>query len=394
MSARKHLLTFLFILLAKKEFFEVLKANQYSWFRYFKISIFYLIAIFAHPMPILWPLWAMLYYYSEKKNLKDPGLKWLLVLVVLGFIFGVLNIHYFNHAYEMGLGARKYSEMNSMGDRFLAFGRYFIQWIFPTVFASFYSPGSILNMVGIPLFGLFIYLSYKLVGRLKAMLVFLLYIMGLVPVTWNMTVIFVSETYFLLSSFMLFILLANKRLVPYFEIKIVQWSAVFLVLLLSVKSFYEAKLFSNYRLYTETSYYREPNCINLQYYATEEFADGNVEKGAELGETLIKEKCFWGNRLNADNLRLLFFRTLVFSKAQRVVEREQEIKKYYYKGLYFKLGFSVFKLRNGKSEDAFNTIHEIFEEKKDLILPANDVFVKYVKDFCAQNPHELCRHFK
>lgn len=150
-SARKHTLALIFLLLSLIDF---IKHKQIT-----KRSIaYYVLSILSHQIFILFPIWIFL--YSKIKNMNIEYKKFFIMSFFgVGVLFvGVLKTFYL----EMGNVTYRYFHWSENISRYvLSVGRSVTQVVFPLSISSDYFQGSVLNLVGIPILILGLYLLYK-----------------------------------------------------------------------------------------------------------------------------------------------------------------------------------------------------------------------------------------
>ena len=386
-SARKHLLSFLFILIATDAFVQILKWGATRKLN-LKMIIFFLASLLSQPISLFWSVWAFIAHYCKSKNFAKSFM-FCVPIFSISFIVGLLNVYYYEYIFSPALGVSKYADSNDFADRLLALGRYFVQIVLPISYASFYFIGSTLNLAGIVFLVLGIFFSYKLFSLESNIKGWSLFFLGLFPVVCNMTNVFISDTYVLLASFSIFMLIAENSLL------LEKYKSIFLpVLMLSIpfvfRAHVEASLFTDTSLYFKTSYLREPDCINLQFYVQDLFEQGNTTEGAKLGDQMILRQCHWASAENIQNIDLLFAKILVFSNSENVKERENELVKLENKGLYYKIAHAAFLVHQGNRQQGFEELQAAFNEKYDLKLPEQDVFRKFFNQECHLKYEPIC----
>jgi hypothetical protein len=150
-SARKHMLALIFILLSLLEYVKQKKVT-------IKSIIYYLLSILTHQIFILLPLWILI--HAKIKNIKIELGKFL-IMSFLGatvLFLGILKTFYL----EMGNVTYKYFHWFENISRYvLSVGRSVTQILFPISISTDYFQGSILNLVGIPILIFSLFLLYK-----------------------------------------------------------------------------------------------------------------------------------------------------------------------------------------------------------------------------------------
>ncbi|MBF0301003.1 MAG: hypothetical protein HQK51_20005 [Oligoflexia bacterium] len=217
-TARKHLLSTLFILLASYFLIRVVNNEKNKVCRsskkyLFSICIFYLLSCFSQPINILWPLWAFAFVIHQHNYSLDKLLnkRWIVTsLILLGILVtcAMLNNFYYTKVYVGQSEIAKYvSEAdNQISYRLLSIGRSYWQtlvpfWSTPT---SYY-PGSIQNILGIVLIVIVVWGVYK--NRNRSLFIWLLFsVLPILVTTINLTNIFGSDTYILNTGIGMYII--------------------------------------------------------------------------------------------------------------------------------------------------------------------------------------------
>lgn len=190
-SARKHILALVFILLA---LIDVLKKKDIT----LKSILYYFLSILSHQIFILLPCWFWIYFAIKKNRIGLIKLAVMSVLGVLVLFVGVLKTFYL----EMGNVTYKYFHWTENISRYvLSIGRSLIQIIFPYSISTDYYQGSILNLIGIPLLILGLFALYKGKNRQNAILWMLLAFLSHVLTC----ITFINDTYLYLPLICLLI---------------------------------------------------------------------------------------------------------------------------------------------------------------------------------------------
>ncbi|MBF0359964.1 MAG: hypothetical protein HQK49_03090 [Oligoflexia bacterium] len=217
-TARKHLLSTIFILLATY-FLIVSTINKNEREdgpdnkHLFLIVLFYFLSCFSQPINILWPIWGLVFIFYKHNYTYRLLLhkRWIITfsfLAITLFSCAILNIFYYTKIYIHQTAISKYISTadDQISYKILSFGRYFWQvlvpfWSTPT---SYY-PGSILNIFGIILTVIVFWGIYKTKNRL--LIIWCLFsILPILVVTINLTNIFGSDTYILNTGIGMYII--------------------------------------------------------------------------------------------------------------------------------------------------------------------------------------------
>jgi hypothetical protein len=170
-SARKHLLALLFLLLAT------------TWeARPRRAALLYTCSLLAQPIGVLWPLW--MWMRGQRKTAAWCG-------AVAGIV-GAFNLYYYETAY-LALAERGKWADAPWGAGVLALGRYSFNMVCPGWLATTYNPGSWQNLGGLILLGAAVLWTVR--RQREAGLWWAAWALGLAPVTLRPTNIFASDTY-------------------------------------------------------------------------------------------------------------------------------------------------------------------------------------------------------
>lgn len=294
-SARKHLLSALFILAATRVVvtYDANRRAEPSGKTSAALALLFLLSCASHPLHLLWPIWAYAYLVVAKPKYRPP-LRVFLLLLPCFAIAGICA--WINHAYYSGTylvhsgGAPKVIDsVDSAGASLLALGRYLFQMLFPFRLATSYYPGSYPNLIGlglIPILGLSI---YKGIGDSKPARLWILF--GCLPlsiVTLRMTNIFVSDTYLIIPLIAALMLLMSIRVAPRKKGKAPIPSlarqlivcAVFFTFL--IQSYFQAQTWSSDLSLWEQAYRVEPSPTSACGYATQLISKGMVQEATGM----------------------------------------------------------------------------------------------------------------
>jgi len=194
LSARKHLLSFMFILICTNLIIKTVSLKKqnpanspiYFWF----IPFVFCLSVLSHPINVFWPLWAIAYLYFNKKYFKsqNPMILWstsiLLVMLALVWInnYYYENI-YFNFSLTQAISTTSFLTLSKLGTSFLAIGHHFFHTIFP-FFPSYanQNPGDIRNLFGLFILPIFIFITLKTLAPKKTIPWLVYFVICLGPV--------------------------------------------------------------------------------------------------------------------------------------------------------------------------------------------------------------------
>jgi hypothetical protein len=202
-SARKHLLAFLFILLASWELVRDEKPRKRVEVHWRALG-WYGLALLCQPIQVLWPLWALARAaLIEKGPRQRIFYRTALVALVPLALAAAVNVAYYSGLYVKHTTVAKFVPLSRSGVAvpLLAIGRYVANLLYPLRLAPVYEPASMLGIAGL------LALPILLLGvrKLKSSrLIASWLIFGALPilvVTARMTQVFVSDTYALSAGF-------------------------------------------------------------------------------------------------------------------------------------------------------------------------------------------------
>ena len=323
-SARKHLLSTLFILLAQYTFLKN-KDLRFSLKNIIFISFFYILSILSQPINVLWVLFSWVYLYYQKKIQHNKLI--LSVLTTISILGLAINLYYYSGPYvNWSMQEGKYSESSSLGSSFLAFGRYFYLTLFPFDASPVsHFQGSWQNLVGLFLLVLFSYIVYK--NRKSNVLLicyFSYFFIPLIPVTAKITRIFCSDTYLLNACLgiyiVLFLILKN-----YLSKKVLSLLSLY-VLAVFIYNLSYIKLFTDAKNIWEFSYLKEPNTIAIAALASASISERNHINAEKLIDELyeLDPKHKYIEKLKIDNIYLDSKLTHA-EKAEQILKIESKV---------------------------------------------------------------------
>ncbi len=290
-SARKHLLSALFIVAATYLVVDEARgATTRGALRLSSvigISALYFLSCFSQPINVLWPAFGVVYLMGHGvRLLRDwRGIALVFSLAAIGASCAYLNQRYYTGIYlAQSGGVAKYvdSAQSDLGIRLLAFGRYFLQIIFPAwPCVSNPYPGSLRNIAGLlsfPVFGLFL----KKYGNRECGYWLFYFLLALAPVLLRMTNVFESDTYLLNASLGILIALVSLR--PSLSVVPKPAMAAFglVLLLFFAKSFELSRAWGSDLLLWENSYRTEATPMNATKYGLYLLGDGQSEAALAL----------------------------------------------------------------------------------------------------------------
>ena len=287
-SARKHLLSAFFILIATHKVVESKTKNEnLSFLHQWKIALAYLASCFSQPINILWPLF---FLYSFKNELKKYRIL-ITSILGIGFITGIINLFYYSKIYPLILNIPKFAASNDehFSLKILGFSRSLFQifipvWATPTP----YYQGSPQNILGIVFLTFTIWVFIKTKDFfIRSFLIFSL--LPLVVIFTQSTNIFGSDTYLIIPGIGFFIIVSsflNKKKI----ISNKSLSIIFLPYLVSC--IFSCRVISLSNLNVKDLFYRayqiEPTPFNLRTLLRETFRAKDYKNSKTYAIQLIQ----------------------------------------------------------------------------------------------------------
>jgi hypothetical protein len=393
--ARKHVLSFMFIMLSTEYFLKMVQ-DKFENKNLVLMSTFYFLSVFSQPITLLWPFWTILYVLIIKpESLK----KWALLISPSLVIFSVCT--YFNYLYYKNSNVFRFyyesktADALNIADKILGFGHYVYQLVLPYWPATSYQLGHWSVLAGIFLFGAFIFLFLGLKqNRSFLLLWFGFTLFPLAVVLTNAHVL--SDNYLLAPSFGCFILLLSllnrdKRIKTFF------FTFLFLPLL-AFWSFYtnqETKLWTDPIAFSKIrNFGRRPNCDSAVNLARKSYSLlGTLPKEAK--KYLESYECLNLNvpvaAIAISNIYLqtfiLYYETdIAFSQR---VEALKKLSKIYY---YSKLVLAVLYIENQNENEGIELVEEVYRDY-DKIKWSNYydlIMAKKLAPYCKGIGHVNC----
>ncbi len=385
--ARKHLLATMFIMFF---IYNLEKNNK------LKDIVFFSLSLLSHPIFLFTPIWVVI------KDKLDQELKFSTIVLKRYYLFlvsltiGTANIIYYNKVFFGILQYEKYSLDNSIGERILAISRYFYQILVPIHYSSFYSHSSIENALGIPIAVLFVFLSYKLLAKDNFIKYLSLFFIALLPVTINMTNIFINDTYAILPTISLILIIAHilgKDLQKYKKQK-----SIFLVLVLlffTYQSQKEMKYFTQGKyVYLKNSYEKEQNCQNLYYLSSELMQDfKKLKEGLKLTKKVFDTNCKWFNAHNSYAYIALQVKFLALYDKVNLDRALVTINEYSKIAPYLKLAKVIIHFKREESHKAIATLNEILSIKNIGFIDVSDPLIVHLQNICKERSEKECKSY-
>lgn len=396
--ARKHLLSYFFILAATFYFIIWVNDLEKRWKYLFISTVLYFFSLLSQPITLLWPVWCLIYLSLisiHKLRWSYIAVRFLpLIIIMLGA--AIANYYYYTNIYISIGGVSKFASSDFLGLKILSIGRSFVQLFLPIFFAASYFKGSWLNIIGIPLLVLFLFISYKFIGIKKTIVWAILG--GIAPfiVLGRMTNVFLSDTYLLLPSlsyFLIILLIVNPLdLKKHFKIVVVSSLTIFSFLV--IKSKLEVNLWTSSKKFWQVSYQREPSCINMINYGLILFTEGDIDKGLIISKKIIKNKCVIMAKNTSFNLGQLkiFALNLLYSKEISFEQKLKLLAPFEKASVYISLIIAAIYLQDNQIDKALILASEIFRDPNvKLNNTSKDPVIKIFSSYCQNNTSNECR---
>ena len=275
-SARKHLLSTLFILMAtylsSKETYK-----KHSW----AICFFYICAILSHPINVLWPIWFIVFMLIRKGSLSKKELFLPIVLISLLTVFVYINHRYYTSIYLISSnGIPKLLPMSFdefMATTILRFSRSFSQIFMPLSVSPIYYIGNWKTLLGIPFLVILPWFFWKSLNR-NQLIWPLFIILPLLVVYSKNTNIFISDTYLLIPF--VGIIITTGLILERFRPSLKKFNVIIMVLscYFAFKSFHYAKAWESHVKLWEYTYRTEKSPHTLLEYGINQYVGKNFRE--------------------------------------------------------------------------------------------------------------------
>ena len=278
---RKHILAYLFILLATEAFLK--KRNL------FLFTIFYFLSIFSQPITLPWPIWATLYLILNREKISaQVRLIPAYVIMIVGIIF-----NYKYYAYSVVFKTYYESKTENpleVADKFLALGHYIYQLVLPYWSATAYQLGHHSVWIGILIFTFIILALLRTkIDRRWLMIWGSFFFFPLAVVLTNPHIL--SDNYLLTSSFAFFVILIKVIEPKLNDLKYGSWIFGILLGCWGIKTYLEARLWTDPILYAkERNFERRPNCDSAINLARKSYLV-NKKLYPEVSDFLVTQNC-------------------------------------------------------------------------------------------------------
>ena len=287
--ARKHILAFLFILIAtnawiSKEDGKNGKSAIYS-------SVFYLLSVLSQPITLLWPVWAIAYdFLSLRSHRIKRGLFLIPAFAIL------LTVTYFNFQYYQTsplfakLYGTKTDELFEISDKVLALGHYLYQMTAPYLLSYSYTLGHWSTLAGLGVLGILSLLLIKFNSGIRYISIWALYsLLPLAVVISKSRTLY--DTYLLVPTVgLLFLLLGIKEKLPSIpSLKLFFYGGMIIVWFGLTN--YESSGWMNEVELTKRSFERRPSCLTSFQYLRMSYENNSLPTSPDAKRYLYNYKC-------------------------------------------------------------------------------------------------------
>ncbi len=294
-SARKHLLAFLLILLAIKSILAAKRKDQYSL--WISGAIFYALSLLAQPINLLFAFWAMGMFWSSQYLPKIRG-KQLLgtgVYIVVFLSLLVLNYSHYQTTYEANPLRKDILRVDLWPDLasvLLHLGRYCFNLLFPFELATLYSLSVGKSLVGLLGYLLIAILAWKQLGKKVTLTWLSLGLLSLGLVIARIPVTLASDTYILSFATTLWILislLVAPRIERASKKEMIGLAAFIFVL--GAFTARESFVWRSDLTVWQSTYNRQPTCISSLNYGLQLFGVDRVEEARQVTRDHFQMGC-------------------------------------------------------------------------------------------------------
>lgn len=356
--ARKHLLSFLFILLATHKWIKNDKEFSFKDILYF--TTFFCLSVLSQPITLLWPIWALIYASVYKINRFKDYFIWLIPAFLVLICVGTINtLYYESSPIFVSIYGSKTDEIFSFGDKILSFGHYLFQLTYHYLLAFTYTLAHWSSLAGLGILGLIlILLIYFKINRKFA---FVWMMFGLLPLLIVMTKSkTLYDTYLLLpATGLLIISLAIKEKLPTFRFKYLFYSLGILTWILL--SHNETLGWKDEILLTQRSFQRRPSCLTAFHYLRMSYENASPPNSPEAKQYIYRNTCEDFEVSGKQRINLQAY-LLFYEEDFPLEERLNKLKNISGFGLLPTMALASAYLKYNKKKEADKTIELMIKE--------------------------------
>jgi hypothetical protein len=392
-SARKHVLALLFILIATDWVVQAAQRKKLTCLVVLGILVSYGISCFSHPISVLWPVFALTYLWGHGVAVlrSHTSKTFCALLITVCLVCIVLNQTYYTELYVAqtgGVGKYVSAEHDTLGIKLLVLGRYFFQMICP-IWACITPPyaGSPKNLVGLVLLPVCGQMFRKYAPRESAY--WLLYsILPLAPVVLKMTNNFASDTYLLNALIGFFVAMACLIHAQRVEIK--KWIPLATTALLAIcfgKSFQLARVWESTFKIFEYSYFNEPTPANTAQYGLHLLDTHHHAAALELARQVAQWKP------EQRELPLLYAKTVYSYPTWSTEKKIQELENHRILSPWFSYFLAGLQAKNRQFEKAHQEMQLPLKNLNQFVYQFDEMLELVTAEtffFCAQAKQASC----
>lgn len=389
---RKHLLSCFFVMLSMNFFLNIKESSR--WRGTILGNLFFILSLLSQPINLTLPVWLIVIDLFYLKNNFLSTLKRYSFTLMASIGIALLNLWYYSTIYTQ-YGFFKYNN-GDMGDRLLALGRGITQIVFPVIFASFYSKGSYLNILGLIIFPFFLVLTYKKLEKRDFFLGWIIYFSSFILLNLRTTVIFLFDAYLLVSIFAFFYLVL--LLIQKVSIKTQIIFSLITILLFSFKLYDEGKIRSvDTYTYLNHLYERQPTCNIVNSLLLNFLLQNKTEQLVTIGTESISKNChlIFVTKKSRTYLGVLISYIFYLDKTRSLPEKIKIIYEKKESGGFDKAMLISLLIQTGKKEEAEKEFKKLISMKSQpLKITLNLNIIKDLDAYCKKDDFiDLCHKF-
>lgn len=392
--ARKHILAFMFIVVATNYFFKIIQNDSFKKLDIVILSFSYLFSIFSQPITLLWVFWATVYlalYYGRKRVFYFA-----LIPSYFSFLICfVANLIYYERSSTFKLFFEsKTSDALNIPDKILGLGHYIYQLFLPYWPAVSYQLGHWSVFAGLILAALFVLLYFNFKLNKKNLLVWSGFaLFPLVVVLSNPQIL--SDNYLLVPSvgfLVLVVTIINSRK---------QRSENFLIFSIPIFLFWSFYTFKETKLWLDPLEYsivrnfeRRPTCDSAVNLARKSYAiKGVINSGAK---SYLEEYDCLNPILKTPGhaISYIFLQTYIYyyEEGIELSKRISLLEKLSLYNFYPKLVLASLYVKNGIEDKALTLVEEVYDQKYVLGVSSQLDFLisNTLYPFCINTKNVKC----
>jgi len=394
--ARKHILSFMFIMMTTWYFFDLLKNYRSKIGSKVLIHILYLFSILSQPITLLWPLWAWAYVIiMDRKSIREITFFLLPSFVTFSLITYVNYLYYKNSTVFKLYFESKTSDAFNFSDKILGLGHYIYQMFFPYLPATSYQLGHWSVWLGILFLGLFSFVYLGLNLNRKWLVVWFGYLMFPLAIVLSNPHI-LSDNYLLTPALGWFVLCVTVLTIN--ELKREKFFKIgfpLLLIIFSLYSFSESVLWTDPIKFSEIrNFGRRPNCdsaINLarKSYVLRGFIPIQAKKFLESYECFNSTIPVAGSAVS-----FIYLQTYIiyYERDISLEKRVHALSKLADRYFYSKLVLATLYFENNREKEASALVDEVFQEYEKINW--NDyydsIMAKQLEPYCRKSNNLNC----